>query len=525
MDDGSPAAAELDPNFGSNGKVVTDFFGDANQAHAVAIQADGRIIVAGQAHTVPGHDDFAVVRHNVDGTIDTGFGATGKITTDFFGANDSANAVAIQKDGRIVLAGVAGNTFSSMFGLVRYNPDGGLDSSFGLNGKVTTNIGGFLSANAIAIGSDGKITVAGGSAVNAATSDFTVVRYNADGSLDTSFGSGGVVITDFFGNADVANCVGLQQDGKVVVAGVASSPEGATASQFALARYNSNGSLDSSFGTGGRVTVSFAGKGDAARALAIQSDGKIVVTGFATTPDGSSTDFALARLNANGSLDAGFGGGGKVITDFSGGPDSGNAIAIQLDNKIIVVGSTASGQGVAFALARYNPDGRLDASFGTSGVAATVFAGSDVAAAVAIQQDNKIVAAGTADDPALGVAGQEFAVARYDAGEVIPPPPPQPDFSLSIDPAVVTAARGTALGVTVSIARIAGFADKLTISAPSAPAGIIIRPGDQATTTDPRVTFNIKLKGKAATGEHDLTFTGTDSGGRARSATLKLIVN
>jgi uncharacterized delta-60 repeat protein len=525
MDDGSPAAAELDPNFGSNGKVVTDFFGDDNQAHAVAIQTDGRIVVAGQAHTVTGHDDFAVVRHNADGSIDTGFGATGKITTDFFGANDSANAVAIQKDGRIVLAGVAGNTFSSMFGLARYNPDGGLDPGFGFDGKVTTSLGGFLSANAIAIGSDGKIIVAGGSAAGSAASDFTLVRYNPDGSRDTTFGSGGVVTTDFFGDADVANCVALEADGKIVVAGFAASPGGTTASQFALARYNSNGSLDSSFGPGGRVTVSFAGTGDQARALAIQSDDKIVVAGFAGTPDGSSSDFALARLNTTGSLDASFGAGGKVTTDFSGGADSGNAIAIQLDNKIVVAGSTASVQGVAFALARYNPDGGLDATFGTGGVTATVFAGSDMAAAMALQQDNKIVAAGTADDPAVGVAGQEFAVARYDAGEVIPPPPPQPDFSLSIDPAVVTAAKGTTLGITVSVARIAGFAGKVTVTAPGAPPGMIIKPGDQVTTTDPAVTFNIKLKGKAATGEHDLTFTGTDSGGRARSATLKLIVN
>src|SRR5262249_48090484 len=135
-DDAPPAAADLDAGFGTGGKVITDFFGAGNRAHAVAIQQDGRIIVAGQAHTVPGHDDFAVVRYNADGTVDPSFGATGKITTDFFGASDSANAIAIQADGRIVLAGVAGNVFSSMVALVRYNTDGGLDTTFGLNGKV-----------------------------------------------------------------------------------------------------------------------------------------------------------------------------------------------------------------------------------------------------------------------------------------------------------------------------------------------------------------------------------------------------
>src|SRR5262249_44428305 len=203
-------------------------------------------------------------------------------------------------------------------------------------------------------------------------------------------------------DADVAHAVKLQSDGKIVVAGVASSPSGGPASQFAVARYNSTGALDASFGTGGRVAVSFAGKGDEARALAIQSDGKLVVAGFATTADGGSTDFALVRLNSNGSLDTGFGAGGKVVTDFAGDADRGYAVAIQLDNKFIVAGSTATGDAMAFALARYNPDGGLDSSFGTGGVTATAFAGSDLATALAIQQDYKIVAAGTAGDPALG---------------------------------------------------------------------------------------------------------------------------
>jgi uncharacterized delta-60 repeat protein len=524
-DDTSPAAAALDPDFGTGGKVVTDFFGAGNQAHAIAIQGNGKIVVAGRAHTVPGHDDFAVVRYNADGTLDAGFGATGKITTDFFGANDSANAVAIQKDGRVVVAGVAGNTFSSMFGLVRYNPDGGLDTTFGLNGKVTTNFGGFFSANAVAIQSDGRIIVAGGAGLDVASSDFTLARYNADGSLDKSFGAAaGIVTTDFSGSADDATAIAVQQDGKIVVAGMASSPGSMPVNQFALARYNPNGSLDAGFGTGGKVTIGFEGKCDQANAVAIQSDARIVVAGFATTPDGSSSDFALARFTPNGSLDTGFGAGGKVVTDFFGGPDQGNGISIQLDGKIIVAGSAANAEILEFALARYNTDGGLDASFGTGGVTTTPFVNSDVAAALAIQTDNKIVAAGTASDAALGTAGQQFALARYDAGEVVPPPPPQPDFSLSINPTIITAIRGTTTSVTITVVRTAGFAGKVTVSPPGTAPGIVLKPGDPVTTADSAVTFSLKLKGKAPTGEQDLAFTGTDNSGRVRTVTVKLLV-
>src|SRR5262249_59915042 len=200
-------------------------------------------------------------------------------------------------------------------------------------------------------------------------------------------------------DADVAHAVKLQSDGKIVVAGVASSPSGGPASQFAVARYNSTGALDASFGTGGRVTVSFAGKGDEARALAIQSDGKMVVAGFATTADGSSSDFALVRLNLSGSPDTGFGAGGKVTTDFAGGADRGYAIAIQLDNKIIVAGSTATGDAMAFALARYNPDGALDTGFGSGGVTGASVSRPHPPAAPAHPTDNKIIAPRTPHAP------------------------------------------------------------------------------------------------------------------------------
>ena len=134
------------------------------------------------------------------------------------------------------------------------------------------------------------------------------------------------------------------------------------------------------------------------------------------------------------------------------------------------------------------------------------------------------MAAGTASDAALGTSGQDFALARYDAGEVVPPPPPQPDFALSIDPPVVSAARGTVIGITVTVVKLAGFAGNVTVSPPGTPAGIVLKPGGAVTTADPAVTFNVKIKGKAPVGEEDMTFSGTDSSGRMRTATVKLLV-
>jgi uncharacterized delta-60 repeat protein len=381
------AVGDLDPSFGGTGKVTTDF-GGADVASAVAVQADGKIVAAGQTNA-GSNSTFALARYHADGSLDAGFGAGGVVTTDL-GATDQAFAVVVQPDGKILAAGRRG----SDVGLARYNPDGNLDPGFGTAGKVTTNFGGTELALAVALQPDGKIVVAGRS--NASGNfDFLVARFTPSGSLDSSFGTGGRATTDFSGGSvDRAFGLALQADGKIVVAGDSDA-------NFAVARYNPDGSLDATFGAGGKLITTFGGA-DQASSLGIQPDGKIVVAGHTDT--GTSTDLAVARYNPDGSLDATFGTGGKVTTNFTGSSDDvASAVAIQFDGKIIVAGDSQDN----FAVARYNPDGSLDATFGTDGKVTTDLGGEDLVHAMALQADGQIVVAGESSG--------NFALARYQA--------------------------------------------------------------------------------------------------------------
>ena len=330
----------LDSSFNGDGKVTTDFGGSDDVAHGVAIQSDGKIVAGGRGTT---GDDFALARYNRDGSLDTSFGGDGKVSTDFGGFDGALGGVAIQPDGKIVAAGftAAGDDFA----LARYNRDGSLDTSFDGDGKVTTDFGGLDVAFGVAIQPDGRIVAAG-----AAGGDdfFALARYNRDGSLDTNFDGDGKVTTDF-GGFDQALEIAIQPNGSIVTAGrtVASGTTGDD--DFALARYNRDGSLDTSFEGDGKVTTDF-GASDQAFGVAIQPNRKIVAAGFA------GDDFALARYNRDGSLDTSFNGDGKVTTDFGGPSDVAFGVAIQPDGGIVAAGAapaTESGQFGDFGLARY----------------------------------------------------------------------------------------------------------------------------------------------------------------------------
>ena len=266
---------------------------------------------------------------------------------------------------------------------------GDLDPTFGTGGKVPTD----FSSRDVVVQPDGKIIVVGSSLVpdfvNSITkSDFTIVRYNANGSLDTSFGTNGKVVTDFNGRNDSAYSVILQSDGKITVAGVADAAVG-NITHVALARYNANGSLDTSFGTNGKVVT---GSSDGATSIIQQGDSKIVVAGFTSTTTGG--DFALIRYNINGNLDTSFGINGKVATGFSGLDDIGYGVMLQSDGKIVVAGKAYNTtSGYDFALARYNSDGSLDTSFGTDGKVTT--SGSGANYSVVQQSDGKIIGIGS----------------------------------------------------------------------------------------------------------------------------------
>ena len=324
------------------------------------------------------------------GDLDMTFGKGGKVTSaGFYG-----NAVAVQPDGRIVAAGN---------GLERYNTDGSPDASFGTNGRADlpgtvfpapAGCGGYFpsdcyfipnSAAAVAIQADGKIIAAGNGQIydDEGFYDvwvFALWRYNADGSLDASFGSGGKVVTYGFAGEGGPRAVTVQSDGKIVVAGYKRD----NSWDFLTVRYNTNGTLDNSFGTGGKVETSLADNLFGADAVVIQSDGKIIAAGNGS--DGTSQGFALTRYQTDGSLDISFGTGGKVVTPFDNRSYA-YAVAVQSDGKIIAAGSTDSG----IALARYNTNSSLDTTFGTSGKVVTTFPDGEGAKSVAIQSDGKIV--------------------------------------------------------------------------------------------------------------------------------------
>jgi uncharacterized delta-60 repeat protein len=342
------ANGSLDPTFGSGGKVTTAFGSNLSRGQNLVLQPDGKIVVAGVTFTgtEPGAD-FALARYNPDGTLDATFGTGGKVITDF-SLLDDAEAVALQPDGKILAAGITFVSGSGFEGtLARYNPNGSLDSSFGIGGKVSTDLGSEDAITSIALHPDGKIIAAG----EGGFGDFALIRFNPDGSLDVSFGTGGKVSTDL-GGEDAIFAIALQPDGRIVAAGSSIFFGPPVTLAFELARYNPDGTLDGTFGSGGKVATNFGGTNEAARDVALQPDGKIVATGRSGTTGGSQ-DFALARYNPDGSLDSSFGTGGKVTTDFAGNDDAALALALQPDEKIVAAGTVLTARGEDFALARY----------------------------------------------------------------------------------------------------------------------------------------------------------------------------
>ena len=393
------APGDLDASFGGDGVVYTSFARSSNSFAAdSAVQSDGKIVAAGRAGISSGR--FAVARYNVDGSLDGTFSGDGKVTTDFTRREDLAYAVAIQSDGKIVAAGRAGGG-RGRFALARYNVDGTLDATFSGDGKALTN----FSRNddfaaGVAVQSDGKI-VAVGVAGGYLTCNFALARYNTDGTLDVTFSGDGKAVTKLTTRRDFASDLVIQSDGKIVAAGRAGGAFG----RFGLVRYDTEGRLDTTFGGDGKVATNFSRREDLANGLAIQSDGKIVAAGTA------HARFALARYNDDGSLDAAFGGDGKVMTNVTPAPDLANGLAIQSDGRIVVAGvfvSTGSCCESGNELVRYTSTGTLDNSFAGGGKIVTDFQIAGGANAVVIQSDGKIVVAGR-----VGTSGSEFALLRY----------------------------------------------------------------------------------------------------------------
>lgn len=446
----------LDSGFATNGKVTTDFTSKDDQGYTVIEQRDHKIVVAGNVTNSTA--DFGLARYNSNGSLDTGFGTNGKVTTDF-GHIEQGYAITLQEDDKILVAGesyyYSGGIIGS-FALARYNPNGSLDTAFGSGGIVTTSFGsGFNRIRVVTVQADHAILVGGMAPSSGGGSHFALARYLENGSLDTSFGTNGLVTSDFGGDmGEVCYAISLQTPGKIKAAGWSSVFTGGLyIYSLALAQYNLNGSMDDAFGTNGKVKADF-NSASSLSGFAFLKDGRIMVAGakdsdhvlgrytsagsldftfkpqvsfyFDTTnsainpvsmavqPDDrilvagpveiSSLDFGLARLNPDGSLDTSFGTDGKVTTDFAGRQDSANALAVQPDKKIIVAGSS----GGNIALARYTSTGSLDSGFGAGGLILLSLAGTGNA--VAVQPDDKIVVAGT--------SGTDFVVVRlYSNGD------------------------------------------------------------------------------------------------------------
>ncbi|HEY0071786.1 MAG TPA: hypothetical protein VGE04_17620 [Chloroflexia bacterium] len=362
----------LDKKFGKNGIVrvalIEEEF-DYAEGRGLAVQPDGKFIVVGKAHNpAMYHSTFGMVRFNADGTLDKTFGKAGKVLTPLdditgFGHDQEAFAVAVAEDGKIVVVGETAG-YPTDFAVVRYDSKGKLDKKFGKGGIVTTDFGGDDSASAVAIQPDGKIVVVGKGVFN--DNDYAIARYNPDGKLDKTFGEGGKATVDFLGGKDWPYGVHVREDGKLLLGGLAQfgAPECGyypddhvvvTCELYgmALAQLNADGTPDVDFGDEGRVISNFISS-SSGYAMAVREDGKIALGGSI-----GNDDFMVAVYNPDGSIDESFAGGGGLSTDI-GGTDRIYALAFQEDGKLV-----AGGQGVVdkedllnwdFALTRYTLD-------------------------------------------------------------------------------------------------------------------------------------------------------------------------
>ena len=388
------ADGELDPSFGDGGTVTTAF-PIGSFATAVAVQPDGKIVAVGAAAGASIDGGFAIARYEPDGDLDETFGDGGTVVTPIAGGNgDEARSVAIQENGRIV---VAGTDSWRKWALVRYRSKGTLDRTFGDDGIVRTNFTrGDDVAWDVAIQPDGRIVAVGGAGFG--QSGFQVARYRRDGSLDPAFGDDGQVVTRYRGAN--ARTVALQPDGRIVVAGYHGFG-------LALARYRPDGRLDRSFSGNGKIGPVVWGV--FALAVALQPDGRIVVAG-----DFDIFAFGLARFRRDGRLDRSFGGDGVVREAVDGVEQGASGIVIQPNGRIVATGSSGPHEYgddtiPRFVLIRRLADGRRDTSFGIGGEVATFFEGGARAHGSAVDGEGHIVVVGGSGEGSIG----SFALARY----------------------------------------------------------------------------------------------------------------
>jgi uncharacterized delta-60 repeat protein len=372
---------DLDTSFGSGGKKTINFSG-TDAAQAVLVQPNGRVIAAGGGGPA---SSFCVVRlRAANGTLDPTFGSGGKRVVDFGTDNESVYGAALQPDGKILLVGDS----RLQVAVVRLKANGTLDTTFDGDGKKILSWGAIGRATAVVVAPNGKILLGGFSGPEGG--NIQVARLKPNGALDTTFGAAGIATIDFGGD-DFGEAMARQADGRIVVAGRS------TAAGAVVARLRATGALDPDFGSGGRVTLPGGGS---ARAVLVQPDRKIVVAGNASI----SAMMLVTRLMPDGSLDTTFDGDGIATIDFGSTSDIAAGVVRQPDGKLVVAGYTQTSEDVA--VARLNPNGSLDATFGVAGKATVDFGVATFGNAVARAPNGRIVVAGQR------TGGDDFAVAR-----------------------------------------------------------------------------------------------------------------
>ena len=368
----------------------------------IKLAVDGKIVISNfEDPNQDGNVNAVFRRFNSNATADAGFGTAGKASVDFYGFADSSADFDLTTDGKILFSGNAKENFlQNELAIAKLNSNGTLDATFSSDGKATiyfTDIQSNDSARCIARQSDGKIIV-GGSSYFAGWDYFSLVRYNTDGTLDTSFGGSGVAVIERIGHV---SGIAVDADGKIVLVGNQSS-------MYAL-RLNADATLDTTFGTNGVNDFGSLSFGGTVEDVLIRPNGKIVIVGSLGDFTNGDSDFMVAQLNANGTFDNTFGTNGiSKAGSFVGGFEQYQAARLQPDGKIVAGGSIYNGQHYELLLARYNTNGTLDATFNGNGTSTYSSGNSDALASLALQTDGKIVVTGTVNGEENGISAIRF---------------------------------------------------------------------------------------------------------------------
>jgi uncharacterized delta-60 repeat protein len=519
-----PTGGLLDPTFGSGGTALSGTGTTYQSLTDVTVLSGGKLLAAGYMNTTSsgGSIDFVAARYNADGTPDTSFGSGGLATVDFKGGADRAMAAAVQPGtgGKILLAGTAQLTTGDVFGVVRLNPNGALDTTFGgkgSGGKVTVGRS-RTEAGSMAVLPDGRFILAGLVKNSSNAGSLVLTRFNADGSLDTTFGNKGTVVTSV-AVRDMANLdqhsvrVAVDASGRTIVTATTASAPG----DFLVARFNPNGSLDTSFGaarTGVVTTDVLPGSTDNARALALQADGKIVGGGGALPVNGAGYLLALARYNPDGTLDPTFDGDGIVTTDAVMNYPSGAevyALAVQADGRIVAAGQASQASNLVVVM-RFNADGSTDAAnYGPSatGAVLTPYGENSRVSGAALQPDGRLVVVGSMNT--TSPYAEYFALTRFLA--TAPSPSPVQIGSFTAAPSPVAAGSPvtlTAGGITTADAGATVTEVAFYIVDP---AGVALLLGYGAQNSDGTWTLTLTVNPAHGPGQYLLLALAVDSSG------------